>query len=603
MDRQRVFLSYSRRDFAFAEALAATFERQGGVEPWFDAQRLDPGTDWGATIEAAIDRTDVLVLVASKTALESSYVTDEWRRALAAGKTVHVCLVGPVVLPEELAGCPVHDLRSRFWRNARIVGELIAAGETPSVSRVRPPSLLPAPVFALLATCLAIVVALPLAVRDAVLPGEAERVDVSPLAVGLSMAMVATAVSLLVVAARVPWRRTKSSAISYNLGFTALFGYLLLTEALTGTSLVTTRSDAQVGYGVVLLLVSVVGGALMTRSRSVYLWMPTGEGYYQVRQRILGLPVRRRRRGRVVNPRFSYQWEPFARELAAVAGNGATAFEVRSDEGDERIARAISAACVAAGLVERAGPDSWVLRLVSSKTDYARVSREVAELGTRVVCVLVDSLRLPEDSVELRQRQWLDFRQQTPEGLYNLLRLIRGLGRGGMDSAPIPLAPSVSRIPFAAQGFAVAARTQPVCVGAFSLGLLAAAPSMAVIAVGLVSLVPMAMLWWLLRETVGRTVTAGQFRAVIALTGGSVLLWTAALAALHPALALAGLLELVTLVTSFARPLGQLPRTWLPESMTGSKAALVRPPVFTSELAPAAAMVFGLAAVLPSFLP
>ncbi|MFD9737814.1 toll/interleukin-1 receptor domain-containing protein [Umezawaea sp. NPDC059074] len=599
MDRQRVFLSYSRRDFAFAEALAATFERQGGVEPWFDAQRLDPGTDWGATIDAAIDRTDVLVLVASRTALESSYVTDEWRRALAAGKTVHVCLVGPVVLPEELAGCPVHDLRSRFWRNARIVGELIAAGETPSVARVRPPSLLPAPVFALLATCLAIVVALPLAVRDAVLPGEAERVDVTPLAVGLSMAMVATAVSLLVVAARVPWRRTKSSAISYNLGFTALYGYFLLNEALT----VTARSDAQVGYGAALLVAGVVGGALMTRSRSVYLWMPTGEGYYQVRQRILGLPVRRRRRGRVVNPKFSYQWEPFARELAAVGGDDVTAFEVRSDHGDERIARAISAACVAAGLVERAGPDSWVLRLVSSKTDYAGVSREVAELGTRVVCVLVDSLRLPEDSVELRQRQWLDFRQQTPEGLYNLLRLIRGLGRDGMDSAPIPLAPGVSRIPFVAHGFAVATRTHLVCVGAFSLGLLAAAPSMAVIAVGLVSLVPMAMLWWLLRETVGRTVTAKQFRAVIGLLGASVLLWTAALAVLHPALAIVGFLELFVVFTSFARPLRQLPRTWLPESTTGSRAELVRPPVFTPELAPTAAMIFGLAAVLPSFLP
>lgn len=600
-----MFLSYSRRDFAFAEALAAVFERQGGIEPWLDVQRLDPGTDWGVAIDAAIDQATVLVLVASRTALASPHVTAEWQRALAAGISIHVCVVGAITLPEALAGCTVHDLRSRFWTRARAVGELIAAGAVDSAARVRSPALLPAPVVALLATCLLIAGTLLSAVWNAVRPGSSRMApeDVSPLAVGMSLAMAATALTLLVVAAQVPWRRSSASAISYNLGFTAIWGYILLTDGLPQMNVFNLRTDAQTAYGAVLVLAGVAGGALMTRSRSVYLWMPTGEGYYQVRQRILGLPVRKRRRRRVVNPRFSYQWAPFAQELSTLPGTGVpSTFEVRYDHGDEQIARAIAAACVAAGLVERTGPDSWVLRLVSSKTDYARASTEISALGPRAICVLADSLALPEDSADLRRRQWLDFRQQTPEGLYNLLRLILGAGRDGMDSASVPMAVGVSRIPFPVQGFAVAARTHLVCIGAFSLGLLVAAPTTTVFIAGVVSLAPMALLWWLLRTTVARTITGTRFRVACGLLGACVLLWTACLGGLHPVLAICGLLELLMLATSFVRTLRQLPEYWLPESATPNKAVLVRSSVFASYLAPVAVMIFGLAAGIPAFL-
>lgn len=595
-----MFLSYSRRDFAFAEALAAEFERQGGIQPWLDVQRLDPGTDWGAAIDAAIDEADAVVLVASRTALASPYVTSEWQRAVAAGITVHVCVVDTVTLPQALAGCTVHDLRSRFWTRTRAVSELIAAGAVDSAAPVRSLRLVPAPVAALLATCLLIAVTLLIAAGNAMLPGAPELAPryLSP-AGGMIAAMVATSLTSLVVAARVPWRRCSASAVSYNLGFTAVWGYLLVTDGIPGIQ----QADAQASLGVVLLAVSAVGAVLVTGSRSVYLWMPTGEGYYQVRQRILGLPVRRRRRARVVNPRFAYQWAPFARDLARASGRGvSTTFEVRFDPGDERIAHAITAACVEAGLVERIGPDSWVLRVVSSKTDYARANAEVSALGTRAVCVLADSLRLPEDSVDLRRRQWLDFRQQTPEGLYNLLRLIVGAEHGGMDSAPVPLAPSVSRIPFMVQGFAVAARSNLVGIGAFSVGLCVAAPTVAVFSVGAVSLAPMALLWWQLRTTVARTITGTRFRISVGLLGVSVLLWAGCLGLLHPALWLCGVLELLVLAASFARGLRHLPECWLPESVTPSKAELVQPSVFASYLAPVAVMIFGLAASIPSFL-
>jgi hypothetical protein len=72
-DRQRVFVSYSRRDFYFAEQLAVELGRRG-LAVWFDVHELAAGTELFPAIDRGIVQCDGFVLVAPRGALESSYV-------------------------------------------------------------------------------------------------------------------------------------------------------------------------------------------------------------------------------------------------------------------------------------------------------------------------------------------------------------------------------------------------------------------------------------------------------------------------------------------------------------------------------------------------
>ena len=81
-----VFISYSRKDFYFAESLAFHLDREG-IPTWLDANHLAPGGDWAAEIDRALDEAQALVLVLTSDSMRSEYVRREWqarsRRATA----------------------------------------------------------------------------------------------------------------------------------------------------------------------------------------------------------------------------------------------------------------------------------------------------------------------------------------------------------------------------------------------------------------------------------------------------------------------------------------------------------------------------------------
>ena len=75
-----VFISYSRKDYYFAESLTfALIQRD--VAAWLDVKELRPGVDWEQRLESAIDTASHLVLVASPDslcsphAIETSYLS------------------------------------------------------------------------------------------------------------------------------------------------------------------------------------------------------------------------------------------------------------------------------------------------------------------------------------------------------------------------------------------------------------------------------------------------------------------------------------------------------------------------------------------------
>lgn len=107
------FVSYSRKQLYFAEAITLHLQKQG-IESWFDLQQLGAGMDWAATLKAGYGNCDRLVLVASQTALASPYVEVEWDTALKNGREVILAVVEDVSIPEKLRGCPTFDFRSGF---------------------------------------------------------------------------------------------------------------------------------------------------------------------------------------------------------------------------------------------------------------------------------------------------------------------------------------------------------------------------------------------------------------------------------------------------------------------------------------------------------
>src|ERR1700754_3030876 len=96
--RMRVFVSYSRAQFYFAEDLALALG-QRGIDAWFDVPRLEPGDDWEAGIDRGLREADAVVCVPPRAALASDNVAAELGRARALGKPVFAALaerVGPV---------------------------------------------------------------------------------------------------------------------------------------------------------------------------------------------------------------------------------------------------------------------------------------------------------------------------------------------------------------------------------------------------------------------------------------------------------------------------------------------------------------------------
>jgi TIR domain len=84
-----VFISYSRKDYYFAESLARRLSARG-IPVWFDVEDLSPGRAWEQDLEAALDRAPAMVLVASPKSSERPNVRKEWERAKKQGKRVIV---------------------------------------------------------------------------------------------------------------------------------------------------------------------------------------------------------------------------------------------------------------------------------------------------------------------------------------------------------------------------------------------------------------------------------------------------------------------------------------------------------------------------------
>jgi tetratricopeptide (TPR) repeat protein len=106
-----VFISYSAKDKATADAVCATLEGRG-IRCWIAPRDILPGIDWGEAIIEAINASRVMVLVFSSNANDSNQIKREVERAVSKGLPIiplRIENVAPVRSLEYFIG-PVHWL-------------------------------------------------------------------------------------------------------------------------------------------------------------------------------------------------------------------------------------------------------------------------------------------------------------------------------------------------------------------------------------------------------------------------------------------------------------------------------------------------------------
>jgi len=112
----QIFISYSRRDAAFALGLQARLNDQGwGV--WLDTEKLQTGQRWREEIVQAIAGCDFFVLVLSSRSIQSENVVKELSLAESSNKPILPLMIEPVEIPNsmkyQLAGLQFVSITSR----------------------------------------------------------------------------------------------------------------------------------------------------------------------------------------------------------------------------------------------------------------------------------------------------------------------------------------------------------------------------------------------------------------------------------------------------------------------------------------------------------
>jgi hypothetical protein len=410
------FVSYSRKQLYFAEAVALSLQR-AGIEIWFDLQKLEPGIDWSQALAEGYGNCERLVFVASESALRSPYVQVEWETALKNGREVILVLCEPVSLPESLQGCAVYDARTRFDDTLQELVRYLK-GQAPARHDPVPApggSLLlnkmPADIWLTTAVMLFPAVTawaatflysfstfkinVDLGLPDSFLPGvPSAEAFLLGIVAGLVLALTQFPIrDFLRHEVRAEELDKLRSKLVVTQVTACLLGFLFASSA--SSPLV-----AWFGYGNFLFPLLTLYWSFWTLKRSPDLlrWMPSGEADQEVRESIQGREARhmeqvpaagRERGGALQEVRFAVHCHP--------ADRGSAAY--------------IEAILRARGCLPAAAEKADVhLILVSNRTSKSWLLEQDASLPGRQIHILITNIHTPPELQPVLSTQWVDFR-------------------------------------------------------------------------------------------------------------------------------------------------------------------------------------------------
>jgi len=108
-----VFVSYSTKDKAVADAVVASLEKNG-IRCWYAPRDIKPSDDWGKAISSAIENSHVFLLIFSDHSNRSQHVLDELNVAISQELTILPFRIENL----EPDGAMRLHLSSRHWMDA-----------------------------------------------------------------------------------------------------------------------------------------------------------------------------------------------------------------------------------------------------------------------------------------------------------------------------------------------------------------------------------------------------------------------------------------------------------------------------------------------------
>lgn len=97
-----IFISYSRKDEAFARKLATWLHKTLNVGIWIDIEDITPGIKWSSAIQEGLDSCKVMIVIVTPDSMESINVEDEWQYFLDQDKPVVPILLKSAPIPYQL---------------------------------------------------------------------------------------------------------------------------------------------------------------------------------------------------------------------------------------------------------------------------------------------------------------------------------------------------------------------------------------------------------------------------------------------------------------------------------------------------------------------
>ncbi len=108
-DTPYIFISYSRRDGAFVDALIDDLNEKG-IKIWRDTAQIEAGENWMSALEQGIKGADILIYVMSRHSVKSQWMANE----LAASHT-HGKMVIPLIIDSIHEGTIPEYIKNIQW--------------------------------------------------------------------------------------------------------------------------------------------------------------------------------------------------------------------------------------------------------------------------------------------------------------------------------------------------------------------------------------------------------------------------------------------------------------------------------------------------------
>jgi hypothetical protein len=392
----QVFVSYSRRDYYFAESLVLHLLKEG-VPAWMDVKNLNPGVFWERDLFASLEAANCVIFVASPDSLKSPNCRQERDRAISLGKRIIVARFRGTRLPDELCRCEIVDFRGAFAPALRKLIACIRAeppgNSSPSPARVLPKAPLPvvAVVFFLLVPTIAYFA----------------RVDWSS---GTSSPLASFALAFLLLILALGWgwlicfsflqRKMGMTRLALSLTIMGgIFAFPVVLYLLRGTAGLASEASGFADSTVHHLPTVALTAALpllclalivLLQPYDLLRWTPTGKAWRWYRRRCTS---------RVFQDDSARQ-APEPKQ-----------FVLLHDEADTPAAECIRQDLMKVGWTQSASPAGAAsVLLLTNRTSTNWLLQEQAQLTPDVLTVVATTICLPAQLEWLWQREWIDLR-------------------------------------------------------------------------------------------------------------------------------------------------------------------------------------------------